>query len=65
MNKKLWLEELKGDPDELFPLEGIQNGFQIFPADSVLRPTEMNNYKSANGPDTRDKVEQALTEEVD
>ena len=63
-NTKLWLEELEGDPDEQFLSDGLQNGFQLIPTEAILRPAEMNNYKSATGPEVRDKIEQTLLEEV-
>ena len=58
----LWLEELKGDPDEEFLSDGITNGFQFLPVDAKLISAEMNNYSSAAA--VRDKVEYTLFQEI-
>ena len=57
LNVRLWLEELKDDPDKEFLLDGNINGFQIVPA-------EMHNYASATEHVVRNKVEQTLLEEI-
>ena len=60
----LWLEEIKGDPDEEFLSDGLRNGFQLIPAEAKLQSAEMNNYHSATDPAARDKVEEAVLEEL-
>ena len=40
------------------------NGFQLIPADANLRPAEMDSYSSTVAPAVRDKVENALLEEI-
>ena len=46
-------------------MEGISRGFQLLPADASIIPAEMENYTSATGPDSRDKVEAAILEELE
>ena len=60
----LWLEELNGDPDEVFLSDGISNRFQLVHAGAQFVPAEMENYFSATGPAVRDKVEATLLEEI-
>ena len=60
----LWLEEIKGDPDEEFLSDGLRNGFQLIPAEAKLQSAEMKNYHSATDPAVRDKVEEAVLEEL-
>ena len=60
----LWLEELKGDPDEEFLSDGITNGFQLLPVDTKLLPAEMNSYRSVTAAAVRDKVEYTLLQEI-
>ena len=60
----LWLEEIKGDPDEEFLSDGLRNGFQLIPAETKIQSAEMNNYHSATHPAVRDKVEEAVLEEL-
>ena len=40
------------------------NGFRLIPADAYLRPAEMDNYSSTVALAVRDKVENALLEEI-
>ena len=61
----LWLDELKGDEDEAFLRDGLVNGFQLVPADTVFLPAEMQNYKSATNSNVKDKVEQVILEEIE
>ena len=58
----LWLEEIKGDPDEEFLSDGLRNGFQLIPGEAKLQSAEMNNYHSATDLAVRDKAEEAVLE---
>ena len=60
----LWLDELKGYPDEVFLAEGLKNGFQLIPVGSCFQEAEMDNYHSAINPAVRSKVEETLLEEL-
>ena len=48
------MAELDLDEDKEFLLDGIINGFELIPADSVLSPAEMDNYSSSTKPEARD-----------
>ena len=61
---RLWLEELKDDPDKEFLSDGIISGFQIVPVNAKFKPAETHNYASATEPVVRNKVEQTLLEEI-
>ena len=52
------------DDDKDFLLDGINNGFQLLPANATLLPAEMENYRSATAPEARSKVEATLREEL-
>ena len=65
MNVELWLDEIKGDEDEAFLRDGLVNGFQLVPTDTVFLPAEMQNYKSATNSDVRGKVERIISEEIE
>ena len=55
--------ELMGDPDRVFLMDGIRNGFRIIDKGAIPSPATMNNYKSATDPTIKSKVEaQILTE---
>ena len=60
---RLWLEELKDDPDKEFLSDDITNGFQIVPVNVKFKPAEMHNNDSATEAVIRNKVEQTLLEE--
>ena len=45
-------------------MTGPKDSFHIVSRDSDLRPAEVTNYKSATGDDVRDKVDQAIREEI-
>ena len=64
LNVDLWLDELEGDPDEVFLADGLKNGFQLIPVGSCFREAEMDNYHSAINPAARSKVEETLLEEL-
>ena len=38
-----WLDELKGDPDEVFLADGLKNRFQLIPIGSGFQEAEMDN----------------------
>ena len=40
------------------------NGFQLLPADAQISPAEMDNYNSAVGPGSKEKVEATILEEL-
>ena len=40
------------------------NGFQLLPADATISPAEMDNYNSAVGPGSKEKVEATILEEL-
>ena len=60
LNRQAWIDNLETDRDRDFIINGITNGFEIIPSDSVLKTAETNNYKSATASDVRDKVENQL-----
>ena len=64
LNRQAWIDNLETDRDRDFIINGITNGFEIIPSDSVLKPAETNNYKSATASDVRDKVENQIREEI-
>ena len=64
LNVDLWLDEFKGDPDEVFLADGLKNGFQLIPVGSCFQEAEMDNYCSATNPAVRSKVEKTLLEEL-
>ena len=64
LNVDLWLDELKGDPDEVFLTDGLKNGFQLIPVGSCFHEAEMDNYRSATNPAVRIKAEETLLEEL-
>jgi len=45
-------------------LTGLTEVFRIVSRDSELQPAEVANYKSATGHDVRDKVKEAIREEI-
>ena len=57
-----WRIELKGDVDEAFILEGLQNGFDLMDVDNMqdVRFAECNNNKSATGSDRKHIVDKML-----
>ena len=57
-------EELKGDPDELFLLLSVQNGFYITDKGSVFEPSECEKYKSASE-QYKERAEQQVYIELD
>ena len=60
----MWLNELEGNPDEKFLTDGLINGFPLNPVCAAYLPAEMHNYKSSADPLIRDKVEEAILEEI-
>ena len=56
---------MQDDPDKAFLLEGVKDGFQLLPADASIVPAEMENYSSATNPDSRDRVEKSILEELE
>ena len=56
LNWQAWIDNLETDHDRDFIINGITNGFEIIPSDSVLKTAETHNYKSATTSDVRDKV---------
>jgi len=46
-------------------LDGVTHGFQLLPASASLAPAEMENYSSATGPLSKEKVEETLLEEME
>ena len=64
LNRQAWIDNLETDRDRDFLINGITNGFEIIPSDSVLKPAETNNYKSTTASDVRDKVENQIREEI-
>ena len=47
LNQQAWIRNFENDHDRDFIIDGITNGFQIIPSDSVLSKAEISNYKSA------------------
>ena len=64
LNRQAWTDNLETDRDRDFIINGITNGFEIISRDSILKPAETNNYKSATTGDVRDKVENQIREEI-
>ena len=64
LNRQAWTDNLETDPDRDFIINGITNSFEIISRDSILKPAETNNYKSATTGDVRDKVENQIREEI-
>ena len=64
LNRQAWIDNLETDRDRDFIINGLTNGFEIIPSDSVLKTAETNNYKSATASDVRDKVENQIREEI-
>ena len=64
MIPSVWEQELEGDPDKDFILDGVTNGFQLLPIDAPISKAEVDNYASATGPDSKEKVERAILEEL-
>jgi hypothetical protein len=56
---------LNDDKDRDFILHGLRYGFDIIDDFPVGEHIECDNYASARGPENRDKVEQAIIEEID
>ena len=59
-----WEQELKGDIDEIFLLDGIRNGFRIRNSDVEPITVEQDNYNSAINKDVRDRVEKQILDEI-
>ena len=51
LNRQAWIDNLETDRDRDFIINGLTNGFEIIPSDSVLKTAETNNYKSATASD--------------
>ncbi|MCP4932897.1 MAG: hypothetical protein GY927_01530 [bacterium] len=64
MNFVEWEHELEDDPDRLFILDGIKNGFRIVNENSVPVSACVENYKSAMDSPFREKVEDQLLSEI-
>lgn len=61
----VWERELIDDPDKVFLIEGVKDGFQLLPADASIVQAEMDNYFSATTPTSKDKVESSILEEIE
>jgi len=59
LNKQAWIRNLGNDSDRKFDgiIDGITNGFEIIPSETVLEKAETSNYKSATTSQFRNKVE--------
>ena len=59
LNKQAWIRNLGNDSDKKFDgiIDGITNGFEIIPSETVLEKVETSNYKSATTSQFRNKVE--------
>lgn len=65
LNKQAWIRNLGNDPDRKFIIDGITNGFEIIPSETVLEKAETSNYKSATASQFRNnKVENQIREEI-
>lgn len=64
LNQQAWIQNLTTDPDRDFIIDGITNGCQIIPSDSILEPADIANYTSATASDIRDKVENQIGDEI-
>ena len=61
---QVWEDELAGDPDRDFILDGVWNGFRIIDEDSILAPASMDNYKSATDKPFFPLVEKQIRTEI-
>lgn len=61
---KAWQEELKGDDDEEFLLNGIEHGFDIIDPSVGIQQAYTKNYHSATCPKNKLKVEQQIKKEI-
>ena len=59
-----WQQELIGDIDRDFLLQGIQFGFHILTPQEHTQPVLCDNYKSATGAEYRKLVEEQLSKEI-
>ncbi|KAL9977192.1 hypothetical protein ACROYT_G014570 [Oculina patagonica] len=59
-----WIRNLGNDPDRNFIIDGLTNGFEIIPSETVLEKAETSNYKSATAGQFRYKVEKQIREEI-
>ena len=64
LNRQTWIHNLETDRVRDFIINGITNGFEIIPSDSVLKEAKTNNYKSATASDVSDKVENRIREKI-
>ena len=56
--------ELASDIDRDFLLDGILNGFSLFPKDTILHSAEMHNYHSVTNALAKPKVEATILDEI-
>ena len=54
---------MHSDQDRDFILDGVYNGFKLFPLDSPLKKAEMDNYHSAVAPEFRKNAESKVRKE--
>lgn len=59
-----WSTELTDDPDRVFLLKGIKDGFHIIDQTSNLKSVCQNNYKSATCSETKQIVEKQIQAEI-
>ena len=65
LNLEAWREELQGDPDKDFLLEGVINGFQIVNSSTLVVPVEVDNHPSASpGSKHYELVKQQILSEI-
>ena len=64
LNWQAWIDNLETHRDRDSIINGITNGFEIIPSDSVLKIAETNNYKSATTSNVQDQVENQIREEI-
>ena len=55
-----WATELSNDPDMEFVPDGVKNGFQLLPPDSMVSHAFTHNNKSALQPGAKDQIEAQL-----
>lgn len=64
LNHQARTPNLEHDPDGDFLIDGLTQGFQNIPSNSVLEKAEISHYKSATASDVSDKVEKQIHEEI-
>ena len=61
----MWVEELKGDIEEEFIINGIKCGFDIVNRDCAAESVSCKNYKSATSPPLREAVDKQIMKEIE